>query len=143
MLPRSAWAQAVGSLLSTVSLKIIADVKDVSNVGADEAYRIAKLIAKVVTLDDLFRPAGQASDVPSVTAHYTQGWLRLQFLSEVLQSDLKEVQWLWFESDLSLEFSAEEVVELILMSFEYNYRTREVISKIKAAPHPRAEESEQ
>ena len=62
ILSKSAWAQATGSLLSTVAGKIILDLHDLTPLGADEAYRIAKLISRVTQLDDLFLPEIKASN---------------------------------------------------------------------------------
>ncbi|KAK4448202.1 Centromere/kinetochore protein zw10 [Podospora aff. communis PSN243] len=150
ILSRSAWQQAVGSLADAVSSKVISDVMDMSSIGQDEAYNIAQLISTVTGLDDLFLPsrvvssgqsntlasqAGETDEVPT-TAQYAASWLRLKYLSEVLQSNLKDVRFLWVESELSLYFTVAEVVDLINMSFEDNPRTREVIREITQNPSP-------
>lgn len=137
ILSKSAWAQAVGSLLSTVARKLIRDVEDLSSLGADEAYRVAHLISLVLKLDDLFLPDDKAQPQIPMTSQYAAHWLKLNFLSEVLQSDLKDLQYLWFESDLSLYFEAEEVVELIELSFERSVRTKEAVARIRDEPFPR------
>jgi centromere/kinetochore protein ZW10 len=143
ILSKSAWAQATGSLLSAVAKKIILDVQDCPSLGADEAYRVANLISRIVKLDDLFLPENQNQPQIPVTSQYAPNWLKLQFLSEVLQSDLKEVKYLWFESELSLYFTAEEVVDLIELSFENNHRTREAIASIGANPQPKGMNAEE
>lgn len=149
ILSRSAWQQAVGSLVDAVANKIIGDVMDLPGIGQDEAYSIANHIASVTSLDDLFLPsrfaatgdsnnavvAAGENEVPT-TAQYAASWLRLKYLSEVLQSNLKDVRYLWLESELSLYFSADEVVDLVNLSFEDNPRTREVIREIRARPNP-------
>ncbi|RYP52533.1 hypothetical protein DL768_002360 [Monosporascus sp. mg162] len=137
ILSRSAWTQAVGSLVDTVSSKLIADVMDLAGIGQEEAYNIASLITRIEQLDDLFLPPDAGKDAIPNTAQYAASWLRLKYLSEVLQSNLQEVLYLWNESELSLEFSAEEVVELIRLSFVDNVRTRDVIREIESTPHPR------
>jgi centromere/kinetochore protein ZW10 len=137
ILSKSAWAQATGSLLSTVAKKIILDVEDLTSLGADKAYRVANLISKIVKLDDLFLPENKDQPHIPVTSQYAPNWLKLHFLSEVLQSGLKDVKYLWFESDLSFYFTAQEVVDLIELSFENNFRTREAITSIKEHPEPR------
>lgn len=151
ILARSAWYQAVGSLVDAISLKIISDVMEAPGVSQDDAYNIAKLIATVTELDDLFLPSRSAkhhaahlhkeAEVPQTT-QYAPSWMRLKYLSEVLQSNLKDVRFLWMESELSLFFTVGEVVDLINLSFEDNPRTREVIKEITANPHPRQEEEE-
>ncbi|KAH7246420.1 hypothetical protein BKA59DRAFT_501454 [Fusarium tricinctum] len=141
ILARSVWTQALGSLADALSTKLITDVLEMSSIGQDEAYNIAKLIATATELDDLFLPSaltGTAStgdEVPQ-TAQYAPSWLRLKYLSEVLQSNLNEVRYLWFESELSLYFSASEVIDLIEASFEANPRTRDTIREIQSKPTP-------
>ncbi|KAJ0166930.1 Centromere/kinetochore protein zw10 -like protein [Colletotrichum tanaceti] len=143
ILARSVWYQAVGSLADAISSKIIGDVMDASSIGQDDAYRIAQLIAKITELDDLFPPSrsttqGQqlgADGVPT-TAQYAATWLRLKYLSEVLQSNLNEVKYLWHDGELSLYFSADEVVDLIEASFDANPRMKETIRAIRENPNP-------
>ncbi|KAI0123455.1 hypothetical protein BJ170DRAFT_109074 [Xylariales sp. AK1849] len=137
ILSRSAWCQAVGSLADTLASKMVADVMDLAGIGQDDAYNFAKLITKITELDDLFLPPGAAEDGVPVTSHYAESWLRLKYLSEVLQSNLQDVRYLWMESDLSLYFTVEEVVDLIGLSFVDNARTREVLKEITANPQPR------
>ncbi|KAK4156341.1 Centromere/kinetochore protein zw10 [Chaetomidium leptoderma] len=148
ILARSVWQQAVGSLVDAVAAKMIGDVMDLHSIGQDEAYNIAKLIASVEELDELFLPSrlqGRpeeedeeeegGGEVP-VTAQFAGSWLRLKYLSEVLQSNLRDVRFLWVEGELSLYFTAEEVVDLVKVSFEDNVRTREVIREIKGNCRP-------
>jgi len=47
------------------------------------------------------------------------------------------VKYLWFESDLSLYFTVEEVVELIGLSFEMNAQVRAVVREIREGKDPR------
>lgn len=149
ILARSAWYQAVGSLVDAISLKIILDVMEAPSVSQDDAFSVAKLIAVVTELDDLFlpsratgrRPEGDEAGAPQTMA-YAPSWMRLKYLSEVLQSNLRDVRYLWLESELSLFFDVDEVVDLINLSFEDNARTREVIRDITSIPHPRREEEE-
>ncbi|KAI1376634.1 hypothetical protein F4677DRAFT_419099 [Hypoxylon crocopeplum] len=139
ILSKSAWSQAVGSLVDTIASKLVADVMDLAGIGQDEAYNIASLIARITELDDLFLPPDAPKDAIPATAEYASSWLRLKYLSEVLQSNLQDVRYLWMESELSLYFTVEEVVELIGLSFVDNARTREVVREIEANPQPLAE----
>lgn len=141
ILARSVWSQAVGSLADALAVKLITDVLEMSSIGQDEAYSIAKVIATATELDDLFLPSKLLGTEPAegempTTAQYAPNWLRLKYLSEVLQSNLNEVKYLWLESELSLYFTAGEVVDLIEASFENNARTREAIREIQARPQP-------
>jgi centromere/kinetochore protein ZW10 len=152
ILARSVWSQAIGALAEALAAKLITDVLEMSSIGQDDAYSIAKFIATATELDDLFLPSRLAGDhhqsrgndagrqpeeeeVPT-TAQYAPSWLRLKYLSEVLQSNLNEVKFLWLDSELSLYFSVAEVVDLIEASFENNARTREAIREIQAKPRP-------
>jgi centromere/kinetochore protein ZW10 len=105
---------------------------------------------KVTTLDDLFIPEAQSLKNSSgrngarsaenasmelgtapLTARFADKWWKMQYLGEVLQSNLANIRFLWFETGLSLEFTKEEVVDLILLSFENNPQVRGLIKEIK------------
>jgi centromere/kinetochore protein ZW10 len=66
-----------------------------------------------------------------LTARFADKWLKMQYLGEVLQSNLANIRFLWFESGLSLEFTKEEVIDLIMLSFENNLQVRGLIKEIK------------
>ena len=143
ILARSVWSQAVGSLADALATKLITDVMEMPSIGQDEAYSIAKAITTATELDDLFLPSKLTGTAPPpegdelpTTAQYAPSWLRLKYLSEVLQSNLNEVKYLWLESELSLYFNVSEVVDLIEASFENNPRTRDALREIKANPQP-------
>ncbi|TQV90902.1 centromere kinetochore protein [Cordyceps javanica] len=138
VLARSVWSQAIGSLADTMATRLINDVLEMSSIGQDEAYSIAKLISAATELDDLFLPSklggdtARTEDEVPATAQYAPNWLRLKYLGEVLQSNLNEVKYLWCDSELSLYFTVDEVVDLIRASFEENARTRDAIREIRA-----------
>ncbi|KAL8342580.1 hypothetical protein RB601_004878 [Gaeumannomyces tritici] len=136
ILTKSAWFQAVGSLVDAVATKVIADVMEMPSIGQDEAYNIANMISSITELDDLFPPTRIGDEQIPSTSQYVPSWLRLKYLSEVLQSNLREVRYLWIESELSLYFTLEETLDLISASFEDNARTKEIVREIKANPHP-------
>jgi centromere/kinetochore protein ZW10 len=152
ILSYSAWASAVGSLVNTVAKKIISGVFDRDNLGVEEANLVAELIVKVTQLDDLFIPESQPSNGSGarngsrkgsvdttgmalgsapLTARFADKWWKMQYLGEVLQSNLANIRFLWFETGLSLEFTKEEVIDLILLSFENNAQVRGLIKEIK------------
>ncbi|KAJ8109064.1 hypothetical protein ONZ43_g6243 [Nemania bipapillata] len=137
ILAKSAWSQAVGSLVNTVASKVVSDVMDLAGIGQDDAYNIANLIARITELDNLFLPSGADKNAIPSTSEYASSWLRLKYLSEVLQSNLQDVKFLWMDSELSLYFTVDEVVDLIGLSFVDNARTREVVREIQGRPHPR------
>ncbi|KAI1166293.1 hypothetical protein F5B18DRAFT_648729 [Nemania serpens] len=137
ILAQSVWSQAVGSLVDTIASKVISDVMELPGIGQDDAYNIANLIARIIELDDLFLPPGADKTAIPSTSEYASSWLRLKYLSEVLQSNLQDVRFLWLDSELSLYFTVDEVVDLIGLSFVDNARTREVIRDIQGRPQPR------
>ncbi|KAF8850831.1 hypothetical protein BDZ45DRAFT_184064 [Acephala macrosclerotiorum] len=179
ILPYSASSSATGSLVNAVASKLITDVFELSDIGVDEAERIATIISQIETLDDLFLPRNNPNHRPSTSASNTYHpsstsaslsrlssnisssstqnqqsqqatedeipltpqfaplWLKMKFLSEVLQSNLKDMRFLWFDSDLSLYFTADEVVELIGLSFEMNAQVRGVVKEILGRRDPR------
>ncbi|CZS94014.1 uncharacterized protein RAG0_04056 [Rhynchosporium agropyri] len=167
ILPYSAWASATGSLVNAVATKLISDVFDLTDISVDEAERTATVLSHVETLDDLFLPkhnpanakshngtlrsrsystieldlsdrggGGEDGEVP-LTSQFADKWMKMKFLSEVLQSNLKDVRFLWFESDLSLYFTVDEVVELVGLSFERNLAVRGLLKDIRENPYPR------
>jgi len=101
----------------------------------DEAEKTAQLINTVSTLDDLFireTPTSPDAAIP-LTAQFASNWMKMKFLSEVLQGDLKDIRYFWFESDLSLYFTKEETVDLILLSFEDNANVRMLVKEIRGS----------
>ncbi|RKF56984.1 putative zw10 centromere kinetochore protein zw10 [Golovinomyces cichoracearum] len=147
ILKLSTWAEATGVLINTVATKIIKDIFDLPDIGIEEAERTSAIISKIETLDDLFiyrlDSSGQHEDsnadvaVVPLTAQFADKWMKMKFLSEALQSNLKDVKFLWFESDLSLYFTAEEVIELIRLCFVMNTGVRQAIKEIRDNPTPR------
>lgn len=144
ILPYSAWASATGSLVNAIATKLITDIFDLSDIGVDEAERIATILSRVESLDDLFIPkpekarngASTENAIP-LTSQFADKWMKMKFLGEVLQSNLKDVKFLWFESDLSLYFTVDEVVDLVHLSFEKNAAVRQAVREIRESPHPK------
>ncbi|KAI1002836.1 hypothetical protein K3495_g5370 [Podosphaera aphanis] len=142
VLPYSIWASAIGSIVNVAAMKLINDVFDLPDISVDEAERIATTISKLESLDDLFIQKGDSTDQTDIplTAQFADNWMKMKFLSEVLQSNLKDIKFLWFESDLSLYFTVDEVVELIRLSFEMNYGAKQVIKEITEKPNPKPDD---
>lgn len=141
----SACASAVGSLVNTIATKLITDIFELPTIGVDDAALIAEILTLVEALDDLFiKPPtpnnsknGNQEPPMSLTAQFVDQWLKLSFLNQVLQSNLVDIRFLWKESDLSLYFSREEVVDLIKLSFENNEKVRGIIREIMEGELPR------
>ncbi|KAL8695508.1 MAG: hypothetical protein Q9218_000086 [Villophora microphyllina] len=136
MLSHSALMQSVGSLLSTIVDKIIIDIEDMSDISEPQSQRLTIYCQRITTLEDLFSPQeGESSGKESVplTAVYTPGWFKFQYLSEILDSSLVDIKYLWTDGGLKLEYEAEEVVELIEALFADSEHRRRAIGEIRRA----------
>ncbi|KAJ5673821.1 Retrograde transport protein Dsl1 C-terminal [Penicillium macrosclerotiorum] len=135
ILSHSALLQSIGSLLSTVINKIIIDVEDLGDISEDQSKQLVAVCNQVTKLENLFMPktTGDAEAVP-ITAVYVPNWLRFQYLINILESSLADIKFLWLEGELGLEFSMDEVIDLIEALFaESDYRRR-AIADIRRAP---------
>ncbi|KAJ5915167.1 hypothetical protein N7454_011279 [Penicillium verhagenii] len=128
ILSHSALLQSIGSLLSTVIGKIIMDVEDLGDISEDQSKQLVLFCNQISGLEDLFMPESAAdSEAVPVTAVYVPNWLRFQYLINILDSSLADIKFLWVEGELSLEFSMDEVIDLIVALFaESDYRRRAI-----------------
>lgn len=137
VLSHSALLQSLGSLLSTLINKIIVDVEDMSDISEAESQRLTSFCSRVAGLEDLFKPQspapGQDSKKETVplTAVYTPGWLKFQYLANILESSLVDIKFLWEEGELSLEFEMDELVELIEALFADSEHRRRAIGEMR------------
>lgn len=136
VLSHSALLQSIGSLLSTVANKIIVDVEDMNDISEPESQRLASFCNRIALLEDLFLPETQPNkdanetSVP-LTAVYTPNWLKFQYLSNILESSLVDIKYLWTEGELSLEYGVNELVDLIEALFSDSEHRRRAIAEIK------------
>jgi len=136
VLSTSALLQSTGSLLSTVVNKIIVAIVDMSDISEPESRQLTLYCNAINSLEDLFLPVGaeEASDdrppIP-LTAVYAPSWLKFQYLSNILESSLADIKYLWVEGELSLEFTADEVIDLIEALFAESDHRRKAISEIR------------
>ncbi|KAK5239821.1 ribosome biogenesis protein ytm1, partial [Exophiala xenobiotica] len=113
------------------------------DISEPESRRLTAFCQQIASLDDLFlsspkTSAGAAEQehehehepVP-MTAVYVTNWLKFQYLINILESSLVDIKYLWTEGELSLEFSAEEVVDLIRALFAESAHRRSAIASIK------------
>ncbi len=137
VLSHSALLQSLGSLLSTVVNKIVVDVCDMSDISEPESQRLTAFCNRIAALEDLFTPENPADasadaehSVP-LTAVYTPNWLKFQYLSQILDSSLVDIKYLWTEGELRLEFSVDELVDLIQALFADSEHRRRAIAEIR------------
>ena len=137
VLSHSALLQSLGSLLSTVINKIVVDVCDMSDISEPESQRLTAFCNRVAALEDLFTPErphdGSSDAEPAIplTAVYTPNWLKFQYLSQILDSTLVDIKYLWTEGELRLEFSLDELVDLIQALFADSEHRRRAIAEIR------------
>ena len=139
ILSHSALLQSLGSLLSTLVNKLIVDVEDMSDISEPESQQLTSFCSQVATLEELFRPQsqshGQERDgrVMPLTAVYTRGWLKFQYLTNILESSLVDIKFLWEEGELSLEFDIDELVALVEALFADSEHRRRAIGEMRRA----------
>lgn len=132
ILSRSALLQSLGSLLGTVTSKMIMEIKDLSDIGDEESKKLRSCCDKLSGVRELFvqehPDGGQSSDMTGI---YCPNWFKFQYLSEILESSLADIKYLWTEGELRLEFSAAEVVDLIEALFADSDYRRKAIADIR------------
>lgn len=131
ILSHSALLQSIGSLVASVINKIIIDIEDLGDISEAQSQRLVSFCNQVSQLEDLFMPASAEAERVPITAVYVRNWLKFQYLINILESSLADIKFLWTEGELRLEFSADEVVDLIEALFaESDYR-RKAIADIR------------
>ncbi|RMZ92649.1 hypothetical protein DV736_g75, partial [Chaetothyriales sp. CBS 134916] len=138
ILSTSALLQSVGALITLVINKFISDIEEMDEISAPQSEKLVSFASRITSLGDLFvaKPPGHtASDeVQSVpmTAVYVPNWLKFQYLINILDSSLVDIDFLWTEGELSLEFSPDEVVDLIKALFQESSHRKKTIAAIRA-----------
>lgn len=145
ILSTSALMQSLGSLVTMVVSKVISSIEEMEDISEHESQRLTAFCQQIATLEDLFLstpPADPSSTNPEqeavpMTAVYVSNWLRFQYLINILESSLVDIKYLWTEGEMSLEFSADEVVDLIKALFAESVHRRNAISAIKGSRRSR------
>ncbi|KAE8351459.1 hypothetical protein BDV28DRAFT_158710 [Aspergillus coremiiformis] len=137
ILSHSALLQSVGSLVSTVINKIIIEIEELGDISEAQSQQLVLFCNQVSKLENLFMPGtGDENAYVPMTAVYVRNWLKFQYLVNILESSLADIKFLWLEGELRLEFSPEEVVDLIEALFaESDYR-RKAIAEIRRHSPP-------
>lgn len=136
ILSTSALLQSVGALLSTVIGKVVTEIEEMEDISEAQSQRLVAFCGQIAMLEDLFmaKPPGTADsdeNAVAMTAVYVSNWLRFQYLMNILDSSLVDLKFLWTEGELSLEFSQEEVVDLIKALFAESNHRRSAIAAIR------------
>ena len=136
ILSTSALLQSIGALLASVILKVINDIEEMEDISEAQSQKLGSFCAQIATLEDLFlarSPEAQEGDGESIpmTAVYVASWLKFQYLMNILESSLVDIRYLWTEGELSLEFTPDEVVDLIKALFAETNHRRSAIAAIR------------
>lgn len=134
ILSHSALLQSLGSLLTTVTSKIIVDIEDMTDITEPESQQLTAYCSRIAALEDLFVPEDRGDDEQTVpaTAFYVPNWIKFQYLTNILESSLADIKYMWTESELTLWFQTEEVVDIILALFADSPHRRTAIGELRA-----------
>jgi protein transport protein DSL1/ZW10 len=133
ILSRSALHQAIGSLLSTVISKVIIDIEDLGDISEPESQQLVSFGNRLSSLENLFMPESGDTGSVSMAAVYVRNWLKFQYLINILESSLADIKFLWVEGELQLEFTTEEVIDLVGALFAESEHRRRAIAEIRRA----------
>lgn len=140
ILSEGALLQSLGSLLGTVTGKTIVEIEDLGDISEPESQQLKQLCDTTMEIRDLFtqpeRGAEGAADQDGagrdMSFVYCPTWLKFQYLAEILESSLADIRWMWKEGELSLEFEAEEVVELVEALFAESDLRRQAVREVRS-----------
>jgi protein transport protein DSL1/ZW10 len=135
VLSDSARLQSLGSLTGTLVKQMIADIleraDDPVGISEEQSKQLKGYCDTVAELADLFLEGGENGERRSLVHVYTQDWLRFVYLGEILEASLADIRYLWTEGELSLEFEAGEVVDLIQALFADSVHRKDAIREIR------------
>ncbi|RMZ81957.1 hypothetical protein DV737_g2249, partial [Chaetothyriales sp. CBS 132003] len=141
ILSTSALLQSVGALVALVINKFISDIEEMDEISAPQSEKLVSFASHIASLGDLFvatppgHSAGDEEQSVPMTAVYVPNWLKFQYLINILDSSLVDINFLWTEGELSLEFGPDEVVDLIEALFQESSHRKKAIAAIRG--HPR------
>jgi centromere/kinetochore protein ZW10 len=137
VLSNSARLQSLGAILSHVIRKITTDVLELADeprgISEEESKQLKTFIDQISQLATLFEEdtLDGNREKRSFIHVYTPSWLRFVYLGEILEASLADIKFLWTDGELSLEFEASEVVDLIEALFAESQFRRDAIRDIK------------
>jgi centromere/kinetochore protein ZW10 len=133
VLSDSARLQSLGALLGHVIRKIIEDILELadepSGISEEQSKILKEFCDQIAELKDLFQPEDPGAD--SMVHIYTPSWIRFDFLGQILEGSLADIQYFWTEAGMNHEFEANEIVGLIEALFAESQVRKNAIRKIK------------
>lgn len=131
VLSHSVLLQSLGSLVATALSKYISDIEDMTDIAEDESKKLRGYCVSLSSLSHLFMTEDGEGMERDMTSVYTPNWFKFQYLSEILDSSLADIKYMWTDGELKLEMDADEVIDLIKALFaESDYR-RKAIADIR------------
>jgi protein transport protein DSL1/ZW10 len=132
ILSPSALLQAIGSLLSTVINKIIIDIEELGDISEADSQQLVSFCNMLSRIEDIFMQEKMDTAEPaSMAAVYVRNWLKFQYLINILESSLVDIKFLWTEGELRLEFSPDEIIDLVEALFAESDHRRRAIAEIR------------
>lgn len=126
VLGESARRQCLGALLSAVTSWMIEEIEEIGDIGEEDSRVLKSLMDRVTQwAGEVF---GEDSGGVFV---YCAGWMKFQYLGEVLEASLADIRFLWMEGELSLEFGVDEVVDLVEGLFADSDMRRRTVAEIR------------
>jgi centromere/kinetochore protein ZW10 len=133
VLSDSARLQSLGALLGHVIRKVIEDILELadepSGISEEQSKTLKEFCDQIAELKDLFQPQEPGAD--SMVHIYTPSWIRFDFLGQILEGSLADIQYFWTEAGMNHEFEASEIVGLIEALFAESQVRKNAIRKIR------------
>ncbi|XP_060070552.1 centromere/kinetochore protein zw10 homolog [Ylistrum balloti] len=135
VLPSSVYRKAIGTLLNSVLVDITASIVVLEDISSDDARQLATLLTIIM---DKAGPLLQtpSDDKVNLTFELQKNvlkWLRFKELITVLNASLLEIcdRWAEGKGPLAMEFTPNEMKQLIRALFQNTERRAAVLAKIK------------
>lgn len=137
-------AKTLGTLLEDVASTLIKDIENLLDISAEESSELSQLIKAVQQLECLFEdpttsssPSGNktkeevAANAAALTSYYTASWIKMQYLEQILVSNLEQILYL-YRNNLLVDFMPRELVELIQALFAASEQRQKTINTINS-----------
>ena len=142
VLSTSTLLQAVGGLLSAATSKMVSDVEDMDDISEPQSQRLSSLFGRLKDVEDMFvapslnfsalgfADADERRNMSQI-ALFSPGWLRFTYLIDILDSNLEEIKYYWTHGFLGIEYTQDEVIDLVKALFSDSSHRKNFISDIR------------
>ncbi|OWF53385.1 centromere/kinetochore protein zw10 homolog [Mizuhopecten yessoensis] len=135
VLPPSVYRKAMGTLLNSVVVDITASIVVLEDISSDDARQLATLLTIIMDKAGplLQTPSDDKINLTFELQRNVSRWLRFKELITVLNASLLEISDRWAEGKgpLAVEFTPNEMKQLIRALFQNTERRAAVLAKIK------------